>query len=571
MPAFAGESCTIEVYPFEGGKYTLQGGRIVSCVVQKSIVGDARGTFTIVLAPGGPQGPESVPTWSQVVTPMSLVLIGMQRGDNAAIVMMGVVRSASESQDWGTSQEGSSSVTRLQYIQGDDFTAYFTAFNYVALTMFGISYGTPFAQAVGLPLSGGFPALVGQGAYGGTSESDSNPAIAARAWFDNIMLGSGGIMGRAFVPYLGGSRVLLSTIFERIWENYPVFIPLATTFLAAEGSWMAKFQDILPWPWYEFFVVTAPIGAYGGTIASGTTIPGKPFTMSAMALAQPVSPIVVGRVNPQPLLKVTGSGANQAITLGSIDMSRWSKLTVFALADDGVGFFSSGVGFSTDEVRNLYFVNPTAYAPLYGNGNANTVPFTYLFTALGDSASIHRYGYRPEFTSTPWMFDPQGTAGQNPQLNVPFSVAEMTARVAGMYHPTPLMARGTTTIPLRPDVLAGNIWRYPPFKGASPTPGGSATWDFYIDGFRHEFVFGGRSQTVLTLSRGLPTSVYADPSDGGLLQSIWLGNAQRVNGGYEVGLPQGTGPGLESVGNTPNSILEFMAHIGQSYVTPQTR
>ena len=82
---FGAVACGLEIYPFEGGPYFLSGGQIRSVTVSKTLRGGSNGSFSIELAPGGPFGPESVPDWTEIVTPGSHVLIGMQRGADAAV------------------------------------------------------------------------------------------------------------------------------------------------------------------------------------------------------------------------------------------------------------------------------------------------------------------------------------------------------------------------------------------------------------------------------------------------------------------------------------------------------
>lgn len=560
--AFAGVACVVEIYPFEGGKLSLQGHHILSCSVSKTR-DSSGGRFSISLAPGGPLGVEGSPTWSQVITPMSLVLIGMQRGDVAEIVLVGVVRSVGEQQVWTTTDSSrGSSAQRGQAIQGEDFSYYFLAQNYAAMTLFGVTSGTTFGNAVGIPPELGFPANVSQGMIGGTQSTPSNPSKVASEWY-KLMMGPLGMMSSSFVPYQpAGARLKIFQIVKQIWEDYPASIPLAASFLGSEGSWMAKFQEILPWPWYEFFITTAPIGAYEETLQKAQSAPGKPFTMEAMPLARPVCPMVVGRVNPIPVLNTTATTMGGKITLGTIDVKRWSKLIIYDMTD--YGFTASYVGFSIGDARNVYILNPTSMTPFFGN-SATTAPAAYQFAMLGDPASIHRYGYRPEIRTTWWWFDQLGMFSGDSAKGMAQGVSFCLAMLAGQYHPTPFMGRGSVTIPLQPDILPGNIFRYAPFKSAKP---GNATWDFYIDTVQHEYVFGAGSRTTLTLSRGLPTAIYTDTTSGGVFEAIWKGDARREDGDYLAGLPKDTGPGLIPIESTTESISAFLGKIGQAYVTP---
>lgn len=556
---FATVGCSVDIYPFEGGVYTLTGGQIIACNTTKNIYGDATGSFSIVLAPGGPNGPESIPDWCQIITPMSFVMIGMQRGSVSEIVMLGVVTYVGETQEWVTAPQGSSA-GRLTTIQGMDFSYFFTSFNWTALTLFGLTAGTAFGESVGLPASAGLPYLLAQGSLGGNSSTNSNPAEIGQIWFNSIMMGSGSIMGKTFVPYSAGSQILLSGAFKAVWEEYlNIYIPTGEFFLADQGSWVSKFQHIFPFPWYEFFVTTAPSGAY--SVASGIVSSGYAFTMRSMPTAQPVSPTVVARVNPLPAIDIKVTGPGDGGTLQPLDLSRWNALNLYSFS--GVGFYASQIGFSTQDVRNFYLLNPTGYRPAYGFSNTQTTPFYFYFMAAGDSASIHRYGYRPELADTRWLFDMQGSAAQNQDLNVPQTVATLTARMLSYYEPTPLMARARVNTVLQPDILIGNRFRYQPFKD-------NTDWDFYIETVSHSFSFGGRSTTTLGLCRGLPASIYSNASASGVLQAIHVGNAQRLNGQYQVGLPSGSTTALQTIGQPPH-INSFLANVGQAYVTPQQK
>ena len=92
---------------------------------------------------------------------------------------------------------------------------------------------------------------------------------------------------------------------------------------------------------------------------------------------------------------------------------------------------------------------------------------------------------------------------------------------------------------------ASDASHYAPFEGGP-------TYDFYIESVRHAYRFGGRCTTTLGLTRGLPSSVYQDPSMGGILTQMHLGNAQRINGVYATGIPAGLGTGIIPV--NPNTI-----------------
>ena len=491
---------------------------------------------------------------------MSHVLVGMSRGDRAAIVLDGVSIRSEESQEWRTADENATT-WRMPTLEVADFAWFFNSFNWYALTFLGMTAGAVVGEALGFAPAG-IPYLIDQGLLGGTAEDHFNPADVAQRWFSKVMAGQGAILGQTFVPYQNNARVPFGQAVGTVWENYPnVIVPYGDYFMAAEGTWMGKFLDILPFPWYEFFVTTAPSGAYAlASGATGFTASGTAFTMQSQPLAPPAGPRLVARVNPIPTLSLTTDAAMKNITIGSLDMTRWNALPLDE-PDDGI--FYSSIDFDAENARNFYQLNPTAYTTLFGINNANNIPFIFSILGAADPASVHRYGFRPEIGTFRWFFDPQGTAGQEPDLNIPQSVATMLGKLISWAHPQPLMARATVRLPLMPDVLIGTRFRYAPFK--DPT-----TWDFYVEAVRHEFTFGGDSATTLTLTRGLPTAVYADPSSAGLLQAIYTGNAQRMNGLYASGLPSGTGSGLVAFGQ-PDSITTVMGELAQVFVTPQKK
>lgn len=579
--SFAAPTCCIEVYPYEGGKYSIVGGQIISASTTKNIRNVSPGQFEITLAPGGPQGPESTVTWSEIITPGSFVLIGIQRGTDAAMVMAGVATSISETQSWVTS-DGMSQAGRVQVIAGNDFTWFFNSFNWASLSFLGLTSGAALASIFGS--GGAFPEILSKGLLGG-----NNPAQVAYLWYKNVMAGENGILGKAFIPYQNSSRIKFIEALSTAWENYPdVQIPFGDYFMAAEGTWSAKFAMMLPFPWYEFFITTAPLGSYDGTGQaastssqgtqtdsrktdgssgtvkfSGTFSQGYKFTMTSMPAIPASGPSIVARVNPTPAITMKATSGAEGATIGAIDMTRWNALPLRTITD--TGFMTSNIQFSANGARNFYMLNPTWFRNLPGNDNANTSPWAYYFIAAADPASIHRYGYRPEMPSFRWLSDLQGTSAQQSDLGLNQTVAAMTARVVSWHEPSPMMGIGSVVIPLAPGIRVGDRFQYSPFKGQE-------TWDFYVENVAHNFIFGGGtlSTTTLGLSRGLPSSVYADTKESGVLQAIHVGNAQRLDGKYVVGLPKDSGPGLTVFGQ-PDAIRDILGKIANTYVTPQQK
>ena len=124
----------IEVYPFEegGAKYNLtsSNGALIDATISKSIHTQEPGTFTLTLAPGGPDGVNSVKTWTEIFTPMSLVIINGSRYDNDNLIMIGIVSNVTEQQEW----DAATSAGRVITVTGYDFQYYFTQFTYYTLS-----------------------------------------------------------------------------------------------------------------------------------------------------------------------------------------------------------------------------------------------------------------------------------------------------------------------------------------------------------------------------------------------------------------------------------------------------
>src|SRR5579871_5893138 len=87
--------CFVDVYPSESASISLPQAALISVNVSKNI-GQDMGTFQLNLVPGGPNGLNQPPSWAQLITPMSFVVITMSRGDNTEIVMLGIVQSVTE-------------------------------------------------------------------------------------------------------------------------------------------------------------------------------------------------------------------------------------------------------------------------------------------------------------------------------------------------------------------------------------------------------------------------------------------------------------------------------------------
>ena len=516
-------NCSIDIFSFEGGNYQILGAQLLSCVTNKRL-NDSGGTFSIVLAPGGPTGVNAPPYWSQIITPMSLVVITMKRGERSAVVMVGVVTTAVEAVSWNTG----GSVQRGISFSGMDYGYFFSMKDWYSLF-----YIAHFGAGANLgALTGGL--------------SQGSPHDIGALWFSKVMLTT---LQRSYVPF-NSAQVPFKTAVGTLFEAYPVKVPSAYYFVDGSDNWIGKFRNIFISPYYEVFVTTAPDGGYGA--ASGYQF----FTQEQRSITG--GPVLVARVNPIPNL--TSSLEGNLVTFTGVDVSRWIKLPVNTL-DEGA-LLQSTVSFDEQQVTNFYTLNPTFAFNTQGGDNSSIVPSIANFAAVADQASIARYGFRPANASFYWFADPTTNQGANGGDSAQKSLLALAGRLlgvfCGVYHPTPLMARASVSMPLRPDIMIGTRFSYTPWKSGE-------TWDFYIDSVQHQFTFGGQSRTTLMLSRGLPSAVYNNPA---LLLNVYLGNAQRIDAVYTSGLPSGAAPYLQAF--TLNAINElFNNQIYPLYTKPQ--
>lgn len=537
-PSVAVPQCYIDIYPFEGGMYQIQNGPNVSISVSKNI-NEPFGTFSILLPPGGPLGMNTPPTWDQVITPMSFVVIGMRRGQRSQVVMLGLACTIAETEVWRQGQ----GTRRMISIQGRDFGHYFNMATY---------YSTWFLGATGAALpTDGTAAIAATAASPilGANFISGTPDQIAQAWYNAPMAGTTGVLSKSFVPYKK-SQVKFPDAMSTWFESFTAIGTNTFTeyLITTEGTWNDKFRAILPYPWYDFFVITAPPGFYPA--ASG----GYAFTSQGLGPSAVATPTLVARLNPLPNLKVTTTGTNPQFN--GLDATAWNALPKFTM--DGVSQVESTVGFDESLVLNFFTLNPTYAGPLFGVVNTNTTPFIFSYAAAGDTASIQRYGFRPANGTFNWMAN-QSATGTDPNTFYPL-INRLLARFCAVYEPMALMARGQCTTFLRPDIMPGCVFNFRPYKN-------DETWDFYIEGVTHTFEFGGDSRTSLTLARGLPSSVYAAQGDTGLLYNVHTGNAERLNGKYQASLPPGSAAPLQAI--PVGQFQPFFAGISKPYSTPQ--
>ncbi len=574
MSQFAAQPIVeVEIYPYEGGPSAFvissSQGTLLEATVSKRIHSSQPGSFTLTLAPGGPGGVTAVRTWAEICTPMSLVVLKGSRWTHNNVIMIGVVDTATESQEWDAGRK----VTRITTIQGYDFQYYYTQFSYYTLYFLGTTAASALSETVG---AAALPALNNQGLLHGTPEQ------VGAAWFNHIMAGKDGILADTVVRYKN-KPIAFGSLMGQYYQSliadgeFDFIIPMAENFLSSEGSWWDKFSRIFPMPWYEFFVITAQNDFYK-TSATASTMFSVESADPIQAFQQKYSPQMVARVVPIPRLKY-----NQQTQKYTVDTALWDALPSFQL--DGHGFIDSNISFDCNEARNFYVISPITLYTITGQSSNSINPYLFTLDCVVDVGSIHRYGFRPQIDTTYWLADPKGQAAQANTANsgnYEQMISSLLLRSVSWYEPTPLMARATVTMEFRPDIMPGCKFVYAPFKNGE-------LWEFYIIGYEHHYVFGEATTTTLYLERGLPKYIY-DRQDsvsvtvGGnnasgafngasLLTAILGGYAMRQGSStksqlYQVGLPpEVKGQGIEFL--KPQSAYPIMGQIAKIFTTPQ--
>lgn len=568
----AAPQTVIQIFPYDGSSFSfptsfskLPNGGLLECTVHKSIRSSSPGTCTLVLVPGGPNGPNQGPSWSQIIVPLSLILVTMIRGNNGTVTFAGIIKTVSESTDWSQVPPA-----RRTVVQCVDFQHFLTAYNFYTLTFLG-TLGAP--GAPDLP-TGSFLGATNPGLVTG------NPVSVGLNWLTTVIF--------VVLQYLGfktATATQSSTVIKFVQLIAPVFqqfslpnspppsptIPIGYGTLATtESSWWSKFQEIFNPPFYELFLQTVPIRFFNDILSrfndTGTSLnPGNyPFAINQqipylLNMSYDNTPVIalVARQFPFPVpdlstgtvptnnwdtLPVFFPGQETGWTLGGqaspYTTSVFQNASQYQTQTQMSSLLESSITFDADRVKNFFAIQPTFANNILGE--ANGAFYAGYLNALGvDLNSIARYGYQPYIAETQWFSTntPQTAQANSSQFSgsqysggiLPLFFEYMLEIMAAETEPTPYMGRGIATDLLRPDILAGNRYIYAPFK---ETP--SELWMFYITGTTHRFIFGGRSTTTLDLDRGLPVSLYEGTGASGKtpLYQLLTGQLVRKDGQY---------------------------------------
>lgn len=582
--------CSIDIYPFEGGLYSLSPANILSCEVTKdilSIAGDAQ----ILLTPGGPQGIQSGPSWTEIITLRSLVVIAMSRGTRANVTFVGVVDSVQEEQVW----EPGARVVRAIRVIARDWAAWFQDFQWAALSVLALTNGQETAFAAGLPPEAGLPAAVLS-----ASEQNGNPAEVGWGWLRNIMGGAGssqGILSDTVLQY-AGSPLPWSTATTAWFASYPIAtFPSSYIMISQAGNWESKFREIFGHPWYELLIGTIPANTWfptpkasRGTVSSvgaiqstsggpplGWYYPGTSFKSVSMPNATPALAAIVARLNPQPDLELQMSSNGNPATTGSeglggqpayvygpdANVTAWNALPLFVPDISDASFISGRTTLALFNYANFFLVNPLWMVAEVAGNSPSSGPYPIIYSAALNPAGIHRFGLRSYVRDSYWFADSallaqQSAAAQTQTFNTLY--AGLTTRCASLMTPESIMRDANCIQPLRCDIFPGCRWRFSPFRGGD-------TWDFYIRSVRHVWRFGGPSRTELELERGLPTTVYANTKQ---LQQALTGSLTYQNG-VLTAISKSVGPTLQTFSSAPGSLKAALGAIAGVYSTPQAK
>lgn len=527
-----------------------------------------------------------------VIPMMSTVLIKMTRGAQDYVVFVGVVTNTEEQE---IRTEGGP-VQRSTLIEGQDLMYFLTRSAQWSLTWAGTTVsaipGGPSGQqffgtnATGSPFTG-TPAEMGTGFY--------NAVIRNYLHLTNFKINSteyafDDMLSVCFGPFATPT-------------NLDIIFPFLNSFYQADGVWWDKLKVFFPWPVYEMFMETYEIlgnatpvhNAATVSLTGATTIETPTYTPSTVitidsasipnttAGGQPLfwkdetgktlgimQPTLVARQMPHPRAISTDG-------VWSLDRSAWDALPEYVFKSTATPYYASAIQFSIENVRSLYAISASTIAQTFGSNINLLAPFILTEqSSLVDPVAMSKFGYIPEIMDIAWFFAPTLAPNQK-NLNTDAMVelmSTMTTTLSSYYVPVSLMASGNLELPLTPSILVGTKITFAPQKVLNDNAtDGNSNWTFYVEGVQHVYEFGGKSRTVLTLSRGLPTAVYENDN---LLLAMLQGLVERIRQAgtpgsifyREISNPEINGlTGLTFI--RPDNVNTLYQELSNIYLTPQ--
>jgi hypothetical protein len=329
-----------------------------------------------------------------------------------------------------------------------------------------------------------------------------------------------------------------------------VEIPTGANFLSVQNSWFEKFTGFFPFPYYEFFVTTYPTAilnqislpascnqniSYSNNPTTINVVAGKDFSNTKMGGSQPT---VVARLMPLPSTSIGNQSSTisvaQTYQPATVSTAYWDGLFDSQSALDYLPppdtFLDSSISFGTDEIANFYQIQPLQFASTFGIGPAVQAA-SVLMPMAYDAYSNHRYGWKPYISNIEWLLSNPTNKTITPTYTWEGIGYQLLGKITSYFEPTPVMAKASYRHVLMPSVFPGTKFKYYPYKGESHNSYQNTEYEFYVEGVAHTFVFGGRSETTLTLSRGVPTYIWKDSQKS---LELLTGALQRINGTHQA-------------------------------------
>ncbi|MCD0168081.1 late control protein [Deinococcus sp. 23YEL01] len=266
-------------------------------------------------------------------------------------------------------------------------------------------------------------------------------------------------------------------------------VPILYNLSVAEGAHWQIMASAAELDLHEFFVQQRSEGddrGFTGGFVHHPTVNASSILSSADAgQGDGTRPYIILRPKPFPYADRNGKPV----------MTDWNALPLHDLTDRRASTGSHGFGHSVSAVRNFFMVYPG-----YDAMN-DSMAFT-LGLAVVNRASISRHAYRPAKFKTSLVLN-DGDEGSMIDL-----ARDLTWRMAGQMNRMDQYSQGSITVPLAPEVQAGDRVR---FRLVNTDESSQGIFQGYVTSRAHQWQLGGGATTSLSLERVLPESTYQTP------------------------------------------------------------